>query len=145
MSVKTTIKNKFGTMVGWNKVTNNMLGRDIEGIKEIEYSDATELENARGAGKFPIGRGEGNYEAKCSIELYVEEEIALQRSLPPGTNLSDIPPFDITVQYEYGSIKYKDRIRNCQFKGRSNGGKQGDKTLSHKNELIPSHIDWNII
>jgi len=139
------IKNKFGTMVGWNKITTNMLGRDIEGITEIEYNDSVELDNAYGAGKFPIGRGEGNYTPKASITLFIEESIALQRSLVPGQHLSSINPFDITVEYEYTKLKYKDRIRNCQFKGRGVAVKQGDKTIGYKYELLPSHIDWNVL
>jgi hypothetical protein len=140
-----TIKNKFGSMVGWNKVTVNMMGRDVEGITEIEYDDDVDLDNAYGQGKYPIGRGEGNYKAKASITLYIEESIAIQRSLLPGMNLSDIKPFDVTVEYEYTKIKYKDRIRNCQFKGRGVAVKQGDKTIAYKHALLPSHIDWNII
>jgi len=145
MATESIIKNKFGTMAGWNKVTTNMLGRDIEGITELEYSDEEELENAYGAGKYPVGRGSGNYTPKASITLYVEEIIALQRSLAPGSHLSSINPFDITVEYEYTNFKYKDRIRNCQFKGRGVAVKQGDKTIAYKFELLPSHIDWNVI
>jgi len=143
--MESLIKNKFGTMVGWNKITTNMLGRDIEGMTELDYNDTQELDNAYGAGGYPVGRGEGNYAAKASITLYVEEAIALQRSLPPGSHLSSINPFDITVEYEYSKLKYKDRIRNCQFKGRGIAVKQGDKTIAYKFELVISHIDWNIV
>lgn len=139
------IKNKFGTMVGWNKITINMLGRDIEGITELEYNDSVELENAYGAGQFPVGRGEGNYTCKASITLFLEEAIALQRSLPPGAHISSINPFDITAEYEYSKLKYKDRVRNCQFMGRGVAVKQGDKTIAYKFELLPSHVDWNIV
>lgn len=145
MAGESIIKNKFGTMVGWNKVTVNLLGRDIEGITELEYNDEEELENSYGAGKFPIGRGSGNYVAKASLTLYIEEAIALQRSLPPGSHFASINPFDIAVEYEYANFKYKDRVRNCQFKGRGIAVKQGDKTIAYKFDLLPSHIDWNII
>lgn len=137
--------NKFGRMVGWNNVTLTMMGRDVEGITELEYDDGTEKENARGHGKFPIGRGEGNYEATCSITLYLEEVVAIQKSLPPGKRLTDIAPFDIAVSYEYQGFIYKDRIRNCEFTKRSMSVKQGDKTIATKFPLIISHIDWNII
>jgi len=140
-----TIKNKFGSMVGWNKVTINMMGRDVEGITELEYSDTIEMENSYGAGMYPVGRGQGNYQAKASITIFIEEAIAIQRSLLPGKYLAEINPFDVTVEYEYTKIKYKDRIRNCQFKGRGVAVKQGDKTIAYKFELLPSHIDWNII
>lgn len=140
-----TIKNKFGTMAGWNNVTANLLGRDLEGVNEIEYDDSDDLQNVYGKGKYPVGRGGGNYEAKASITLFLEEIIALQRSLLPGNHLSSIAPFDVTVEYEYSGFKYKDRIRNAQFKGRGISVKQGDKTIAYKFELVVSHIDWNIV
>ena len=61
-----TIINRFGKVAGWNSITVNLLGRDVEGITEIEYSDSLEKENIRGAGAYPVGRGEGNYEAKAT-------------------------------------------------------------------------------
>jgi hypothetical protein len=141
---KSAIVNKFGKMVGWNDTKVNMLGRDVEGITAIEYDDTQELENIMGAGSKPIGRGTGNYQAKASITLHKEEVVALQRSLAPGARLSSIAPFDVTVHYEYQGFMYKDRIRNCQFKGNGVSVKQGDKSMPQKFDLIISHIDWNI-
>ena len=137
--------NKFGKMAGWNNVTTTMMGRDVEGITELAYDDSEEKENAYGAGKMPIGRGSGNYAAKCSITLYLEEVVALQQSLGPGKRLADIAPFDIAVSYEYQGLIYKDRIRNCEFTNHSREVKQNDKTIAIKFDLIVSHIDWNII
>ena len=36
-----TIKNYFGKLIGWNQSTVNILGRDVVGIEEFEYSDST--------------------------------------------------------------------------------------------------------
>jgi len=141
----TTIINKFGKMAGWNSITVNMLGRDVEGITELEYNDSTSKENAMGAGNKPVGRADGNYEAKASITLYVEELNALQRSLPPGKSIADIAPFDIVVEYEYNGFKVRDRIHNCEFTGRGVSVKQGDKTIAHKQDLVVSHIGWNVV
>jgi hypothetical protein len=141
---QTTIFNKFGQMAGWNNVTVHLLGRDLEGITDIDYSDSLETENAYGAGKYPIGRGSGKYSAKASITIFLEESIALQQAVPSGKNMSDISAFDILVEYEYDNYKYKDRIRNCQFTGRGMAIKQGDKTIAYKYELLTSHIEWNV-
>jgi len=145
MGKVSSIINKFGKLAGWNSITVNFLGRDVEGITELEYNDTTVKENAYGAGKYPVGRGEGNYEPKASITLYVEETNAIQRSLPPGKSLADIAPFDIVVEYEYNNFKYKDRIHNCEFTGRGIAVKQGDKTIAFKHELVVSHIGWNVV
>lgn len=137
--------NKFGKVAGWNSTTATMMGRDIEGITELKYDDNVEKENIYGAGKMPIGRGEGNYKATASITLIKEEVDALQISLGPGKRLTDIAPFDIAVSYDYLSKIYKDRIRNCEFTGRSVEVKQNDKVIATTFDLIVSHIDWNIV
>lgn len=137
--------NKFGKVAGWNSTTATMMGRDIEGFTELKYDDSVEKENIYGAGKMPIGRGEGNYKATASITLIKEEVDALQLSLGPGKRLTDIAPFDIAVSYDYLSKIYKDRIRNCEFTGRSVEVKQNDKVIATTFELIVSHIDWNIV
>lgn len=139
-----TIINKFGKMAGWNSVKVNMLGRDVEGITEVNYDDSLEKENIPGAGAYPVGRGEGNYAAKCSLTLYQEEIIALQLSLGPGKHLTDIAPFDIEVSYEYNGFFITDRIRNCEFKTNARNPKQNDKSIANQFELVVSHIDWNV-
>lgn len=138
-----TIINRFGKVAGWNFITVNLLGRDVEGITEIEYSDSLEKENIRGAGAYPVGRGEGNYEAKASITLQHEEAVALKASLGAGRMLTDIAPFDIVVRYEYDNFVYKDVICNCEFTGNARSVKQGDQSISNKYDLIVSHIEWN--
>lgn len=137
--------NKFGTMAGWNNVTAILLGRELEGITELSYSDAVEMENVYGSGGMPIGRAQGNYSAKVSLTLYMEELIALQHSLPPGRRIQDIEPFDIPVQYDYKNYIYKDVIRNCQFTNNGVEVKQNDKTIAVKFEMITSHIDHNVV
>jgi hypothetical protein len=141
-----TIINKFGVMQGWNSVTANLLGRDLEGITELAYSDSQKKENVYGAGAYPIGRGRGNYEAKCSITLLKEEVDAMKLALASGKTIQDIAPFDIVVEYETesGSIK-KDRIRNAEFMGDGVEVKQNDMSIGTKYELLISHIEWNIV
>ena len=140
-----TIINKFGVMQGWNSVTANLLGRDLEGVTELAYSDSQKKENVYGAGPFPIGRGRGNYEAKATVTLLKEEVDALKLALPAGKTIQDIAPFVIVVEYETenGSIK-KDRIRNAEFLGDGVEVKQNDITIATKYELLISHIEWNV-
>ena len=45
MALKTLLINKLGTVAGWNRITSTMLGRDLEGITELEYGDTVEKEN----------------------------------------------------------------------------------------------------
>lgn len=140
------IINKFGTMTGWNSITVNVLGRDVEGISELKYNDAMEKENVYGAGAYPIGHSRGNYEAEASITLYKEEIDAVKNALPPGRRLADLAPFDIVVEYEAldGNIQ-KDVIRNCEFTNDSVEVAQNDGTITTELELITSHIEWNVV
>lgn len=133
-------------MQGWNSITANMLGRDVEGFLAIKYTDNWEKQNVKGGGGFPIGRSRSNYEAEASITLYKEEVDALRLSLPKGKRLQDIAPFDIVVQYATadGAI-LKDVIRNCEFTNDGFEPAQGDGTLSTEYKLIVSHIEFNVI
>lgn len=141
----TTIVNKFGTMQGWNSITVNLFGRDVEGISSLSYDDSVEKENVRGVGSMPIGRSRGNYEATASIGLFKEEVDAIQKALAPGKRLQDIASFDIVVQYDRNGVIQKDIIHNCEFTNRGVDVSQGDATISTDYELIISHITWNAI
>ena len=111
-----TIINKFGTLTGWNNITLNLLFRDLEGITELSYTDEVEKNNEYGAGGYPQGQSRGNYKAESYVNLFSEEIVALQASIPPGTRIQDIPPFPIIVQYEVNGLLFKDVLNNCSFK-----------------------------
>lgn len=131
-------------MAGWNSTTLNIYGRDVEGISELGYDDSIEKELIKGAGRMPIGVGEGDYMAKMTLKLYQEEVIAIMDSLPPGVRLQDVAPVDVIVQYEYNTRIYKDIIRNVEFTKVGRAVKKGDKTVEQTVEVICTHIDWNV-
>lgn len=142
--METRIINKFGKMAGWNSITVNLLGRDVEGISSLSYSDELEKENVYGAGKYPVGRGEGNYTAEASITLFKEEQVALTSSMPVGGRVQDIAPFDIIVQYDYNGRIVTDIIRNAEFKNSGTEVSSNDKSTGYQYDLIVSHIDYNV-
>jgi hypothetical protein len=144
MPLRPKIINKFGTLTGWNNITTNLFGRDLEGIESVKYGDEMDIGVAHGAGNMPIGKTRGNYTATSSISLYFEESTAIITSLPPGTRLQDIPDFDITVAYEFKGATYKDIIRNCSFKNNGREVKNGEGKIVTEYTLVPSHIDYNV-
>jgi len=145
MNNRPTIINKFGTMQGWNNITVNLLGRNVEGISAIAYDDTMTKENVKGAGGYPIGRSRGGYEATASITLYKEEVAAIQAMLPPGKRLQDIAPFDIVVVYENeNGVIDTDIIRACEFTNNKRDVKTGDGTIAVELTLIISQVDWSI-
>lgn len=145
MAQATEIVNKFGTMTGWNSLTANMMFRDMEGITKISYDDNIKKENFYGKGRMPIGRTEGNYEAGCKIQLTKEEMDLLKKSLPRGTRIQDIAPFNITCSYERkdGTVT-TDVINNCEFTDQAVEVAQGDGSIEYEYTLLPSHIDWDV-
>jgi len=140
------IINYFGKLTGWNNITVNIMGRDVVGIDEVEYSDSTKKENAYGAGSMPVGWTEGNYEAKIAVSLYLEEEQAIQTALPVGKRLQDIAPFDIIVEYAHPvtGVITKDIIHNAQFMGRTKSGKNEQGKMTSKQDMLCSHISWGV-
>ncbi len=141
---KPKIINKFGTMLGWNNVTLPLFGRELEGIESFKYSDKEDHQLVYGAGKYPVGKARGNYTAEASLSLYMEESIALQRSLPPGVRIQEIPDFDIPVVYEYQGGMYKDIIRNCSFEDNGRECKSGDGKMVKEYKLVCTHIDFDV-
>lgn len=141
--VTPTIINKFGKIIGWSKIILTLYGRDVEAIAEISYDDEQDKDNEYGGGKYPIGQSEGNYKAKASINLYSEEVVAIQKVLPPGIRIQDIPPTDISIEYDYTGMLVKDILRNASFKNNGREIKQGDGKIVTKFDLLISHIDWN--
>lgn len=140
----TRLINKFGTLTGWNNVTINLFGRDLEGIEAYKYEDDEDIQVAYGAGKMPIGKARSNYKADASITLYVEEVMAIQKQLPKGMRFQDIPDFDVEVVFEHDSTIYKDRIKNCSFKNNGKEGKSGDGKMTREYALVPTHIEYNV-
>jgi hypothetical protein len=141
---QTNIINKFGRIIGWNQVQLVLFGRTLEGITEFSYDDEVEKEAVMGAGKFPIGTGEGTYKAKCSITVLSEEYNALMDSLPANTRIQDVPGTDVSVLYMRGDKQVKDVIRGFEFTGASKELKQGDKSIAMKLSCYCTHIDWNV-
>ena len=131
-------------MAGWNSVTLNIYGRDVEGISELSYEDSVDKELIKGAGKMPIGVGEGEYNAKMGLKLYQEEVIAIMDSLPPGIRLQDIIGTDVIVKYEYNTRIVTDIIHNVEFMKVGKAVKKGDKTIDQTVEVICTHISWNV-
>ena len=140
---KIEIINQFGKMVGWSKVELRLLGRDVVGVRKVQYNDEIDKDLEYGSGRMPIGTGEGNYKAEASIELTFEEVRALLAVLPVGSFLQDIPQFPIIVAFDHNGTIYTDILHNCQFTNNGIDVKQGDKTIATDFKLLITHITRN--
>lgn len=145
MAQANEIVNKFGKMQGWNCITINFLGRDVEAVGKIAYDDTVPKENVYGKGKYPIGRKEGNYAGTFKLSLYKEEADAIDLSMPPGMRWQDIAAFPVVVDYETNSgVILTDVINDAEFQDRGVEVAQGDGSIMREYDMIISTIDWNV-
>ncbi|MBP2833512.1 hypothetical protein J8281_15055 [Aquimarina sp. U1-2] len=133
-----------GQRHSWSSIEVNVLDRIVTGITAISYDDAQVKENHYGAGDMPVFRGRGKYEAKASLTLYNYEVEAIQKALPKGKRLQDVPIFDVKVSFlDETDDVITHVIRNCEFKTNKRDMKQGDTKVEVQLDLIVSHIEWN--
>ncbi len=130
---------------GWNYMSVEMLGRTVQGITAIKYSETTEKTNFYGRGEKPIGRGRGKYTATASLTLYSYEVEAIVAALPQGSKLTDVAPFDVTVVFREtaDSPLTKDILCYAEFTGNMREIKAGDGSIEVQLDLIISEIKFN--
>lgn len=114
--------------------------------KAINYkrTDAIDPVKALGTTK-TIGFTQGDENCEGSITLLSEEVDALQKSLPPGKSIQDIPAFPISVSYVGDTgLQVAHTLIGCKFKENSRGGEAGSNdALSVEIPLFISDINWN--
>jgi len=129
------IINKYGKLTGWNDTVFNFGGTDLDAVTEFEYSDEVDWTNEYAGGGNPVGQGEGNYTAKGSFTVFLEDAIAMQRSLKKGQRIQSILSSAV-VAYEVGGELLTDRVNNIRIRTNGRNVKQGDKTISVKFDFI---------
>ena len=139
-----TVINKFGKLTGWADISVELLGRTLVGITSVKYDEDVAIDAEHGAGKMPVGYSEGNYNASASITFYKDELIALQKSLPPGTRIQDIPAFPLPIVYLYNGATYTDVLQNVKFKNNGVDATQGEGKIEITIDIFITHIDWNV-
>lgn len=133
-----------GLLYSWANIRITLFGRDIVGILAIDYADGQTTKPVYGRGKKRIGRVSGMYEASASITLEMGEVEALNLSLPAGTSIYDIPPFDIPVSYvNPEQLLVTHVLKQCVFTKQDRGSKAGEvKEIEVKLPLDVAEIDW---
>lgn len=135
--------NKFGKLTGWNSLTLNVFGRDIEGLTEVSYDDNVEIEGVKAVGGFDIGYGEGNYEAKFSFTVLEEERRAMLDALPTGVMIQEVDGSAV-ISYETGNKVYKDTIPFFKILNNGVAVKQNDKSIAYKFDCYCPKINWSV-
>jgi len=131
-------------LYSWADIRISLFGRDVVGILAIDYDDGVTVKKVMGRGTKRIGRVKGNYDANASITLEMSEVEAINLSLPAGTTLYDIAPFDIPITYVNDDLLLVTHVlKQCTFYKQNRGGKAGEvKEIEVKLPLDVAEIDW---
>jgi hypothetical protein len=115
------------------------------GVTSVKYGHKQETKLQHGTGKHAISYTRGKYEATGEIGLLQSEFEAMQRTLPKGKSLTDIPPFDITVSYamEGDTNAVTDILKGCFFTEVSKELKTGGEAMEIKLPIIVTRILYN--
>lgn len=134
-----------GELYSWSNIRVNLLGRNLVGIKGVEYDDSDEIKGVKGRGSKDIGFVQGNYQATGKLMLEMSEVEALNASLPRGFRLQQIKPFDVVVVYRNDDQRLVTHVlKNCKIMKQNRTGKAGEvKEFEVELPLYIGEIDWN--
>lgn len=116
----------------WSEVTVIMGGRDITGIRGVEYKESKSKELIYAKGNKPVAIQHGNYAYEGKIKLLQSELTALETAANvAGTDILDIN-LNIVVAYgnpSKGDIIHMDVLQGVEFTEKPKNLNQGDKFM----------------
>lgn len=132
-----------GVAYSWSQIRMNILGVEVAGVTEINYSDDQEMQNNYGGGNQPVSRGYGQITYEASISMHMEEVEAIT-AVAPNRRLQDIPEFDIPVLFvpENGGVIVTHVLKNWRFKNNRRANSRGDMENVVELQGLISHIIW---
>lgn len=113
-------------------------GATILGFVAIDYDDSCAVEEQYSNGRTAVAYGQGNYEAKGSIEILLQYVDEFEKGVDPrGDGFYNHDPFPITVSYGNRDMPLrKDELRACKIHSRGpTASKQGDTKITRKYEF----------
>ena len=120
----------------------SVLGVQINGVTEINYTQEQDKQNNFGTGIYPTSRGHAQRDTSGSLGLNMNEVEAL-RGVAPFGNLLDLPAFDIVIVFGNVQAPKTHVVKNCEFTNDGVEGSQGDQVLNRTFDFVASHILYN--
>ena len=113
----------------WSNVEIAMLGRVLIRVRGIKYAAKKEKEYLHARGENPHSIQSGNKTYEGEVMLLQSELEAIQRQLKSTEDITDLPPFNITVVYKPkdGTSLVTHILKNVEFTEDNRETKQGDK------------------
>lgn len=135
-----------GKFRNYGSIRITAFGSTLTTAKAISYDREDDIDGVKALGTTKdIGHTQGNEKYNGSITLLSEEVDAIQKSLPPGKSIQDIPPFPISVSYvDDNNLQVSHTLIGCKFKKNSRAGEAGSNdALAVEIPLYIADINWN--
>ncbi|WP_317899424.1 hypothetical protein [Aurantibacillus circumpalustris] len=116
-----------------------------EGVVDINYEVMKEHTEIHGMSADPVALGRGKKSRSGDITVLQSVIEGMQGALLPGKDLTDMPPFTITVGYApVGGKATFDRLKFVRIKKVPKGMKSGDTHMEVKLDLAIGMIEYNV-
>lgn len=127
-----------GTEYAFEDVKIAFLGRSLRGFVGFSYGANKNYTNIHGRGNRPIKRGRGKKDAEPARLTILQSEFeAIQASMPPGTDVTDLAPFNIVTAYApLGGQLVTDIVPYCQVTRYTKGMTTDDGNMTIDLEMI---------
>lgn len=124
----------------------NILGRELEGIRGVEYGANKEHFNIHGRGNKPVSMGKGKKDAEPGTLTILQSEFeAIQSALPRGKDPTDIDPFPMVISYApEGGVVVTDIVPNCRVNRYKKGMSTEDGFMTIVLELTTGIPQLNV-
>lgn len=115
-----------------------------EGVTDINYMTEKEHTEIYGMSAKAVALGRGQQKQSGDVTVLQSVIEGMQLMLLPGQNLTQLPPFTISVGYApAGGRVTIDRLKFCRIKKVPKGMKAGDTHMEVKLELAIGEIEYN--
>lgn len=115
----------------WKDISVNVLGRTLQGIKEVRYKVTSDDERVYGRGNKALAIQKGNESVEGQLML-LQSEYEQFRATVKAANPLNKPTdvyFDIIVTYGQGNSAVTDIIKSAKFTEYEKGMSQEDKFM----------------
>jgi hypothetical protein len=111
-------------------------GIDLPGIRGLNLTVEMEKTNKFGAGVYPVARGRGVKDLTGSIDLDIETRNILMSAFAIPTELTDMPPFNLTAIFDNGVELIKVVATAVEFKSDGIETSQGDDEIVRSYDIV---------
>lgn len=130
----------------WSDVHVVMMGREVTGIRGIQYDAEQEKTPIYGRGNKPRSIQKGNKSYSGTITILQSELEALQLAAGKNNSILDLPAFDVVNAYapESGGTIITDIVKSIEITKVPKGMKQNDPNMEIELPFVALDIQYNV-